>query len=372
VGVDARWLLLSKPLRAPLRDGTTVLASTLVRALPDAIDVAYLGDPEAPLRPGHDRVLPALAVGYAPGLLDRARLLMTLMDPRLRKLGVHLFFSPNRASQTVLAGVRRTSPHRKFVQTIPASDGAEAHAAALRGLDAVVVTSEHARARLLGAGLEDDRLRCIHPGIAIPTHAERDPSVARRLLYAGDLDEAAAGRLRALARLLRRPELAGWRLTIAARPKSPEDARARASLRRELADDLADGRVELLAEVDDMDGLLRASTVLLYLADHVRKKVDLPLVLLEGLARGIGLAALDIDPLAEIFQLAAREHLDIGLELPPRDPERAAQSLAAAITDPARLRKWGADARELAVRCFGAERMAAQYLELYAALERTP
>ncbi|MBC8067674.1 MAG: hypothetical protein IAG13_05010, partial [Deltaproteobacteria bacterium] len=224
---EPRWLLLSKPLRAPLRDGTTVLASSLVRALPPEIDVAYLGDPEAPLRPGHDRVLPALSFGYAPGLRDRARLLMTLVDPRLRKLAVHLFFSPNRASQTVLATVRRASPGRRFLQTIPASDGAEAHAGALKGLDAVVVTSEHARSRLLGCGLDDARTHCIHPGITIPDHAVVDPSAAKRLLYAGDLDTAAAERLLALARLLRRPELAGWRLTIACRPKSPEDARAR-------------------------------------------------------------------------------------------------------------------------------------------------
>lgn len=372
MAVDVRWLLLSKPLRAPLRDGTTVLASTLVRALPPEVDVAYLGDPEAPLRPGHDRVLPALAVGYAPGLLDRARLLATLVDPRLRRLAVHLFFSPNRASQTVLAGVRRTSPGRRFVQTIPASDGAEAHAAALRGLDAVVVTSEHARAKLLAHGLADERVHCIHPGIAIPERAELDAAAARRLLYAGDLDEAAAARLLVLAKLLRRPELAGWRLTIACRPKSPEDARARATVRRELADDIADGRVELLAEVDDMDALLRASSLQLYLADHVRKKVDLPLVLLEGLARGIGLAALDVEPLAEIFELADREQLEVGVRLSPRDPERAAQTLAAAITDSARLRRWGQAARLLAERRFSAARMAARYLELYAALERAP
>jgi glycosyltransferase involved in cell wall biosynthesis len=372
VVADVRWLLLSKPLRAPLRDGTTVLASSLVRALPPEVEVAYLGDPEAPLRPGHDRVLPALAVGYAPGLLDRARLLMTLMDPRLRKLGVHLFFSPNRASQTVLAGVRRTTPGRRFVQTIPASDGAEAHAGALRGLDAVVTTSEHARARLLACGLADERVHCIHPGIAIPEHVERDPAAARRLLYAGDLDEAVAARLLALARMLRRPELAGWKLTIACRPKSPEDARARATVRRELADDVADGRVELAAEVDDMDALLRSSSVQLYLADHVRRKVDLPLVLLEGLARGIGLAALDIDPVAEIFELAGHEQLEVGMRLSASDPERAAQTLVAAVTDSARLRRWGAAARTLAERRFSDTRMAARYLELYSALERVP
>ncbi|MBC8073949.1 MAG: hypothetical protein IAG13_36860, partial [Deltaproteobacteria bacterium] len=75
---------------------------------------------------------------------------------------------------------------------------------------------------------------------------------------------------------------------------------------------------------------------------------------------------------AEIFDIAADEHLDVGLRLSARDPERAAQSLAAAVTDTARVRAWGQDARTLAVRRFSAARMAARYLELYSDLERRP
>lgn len=366
---DPRWLVLSKPLRAPLRDGTTVLASTLVRALPVERECAYLGDPEAPLRPGLDYVVPANPVGYAPGLLDRARLLGTLVSPRHRHRDVHAFFSPNKASQTALAAVAKLSKRRRIIQTIPASDGAHEHVDGLRGLAAVVVTSNHALRRLHDAGLSPSLVRCIHPGVDLPVNPTRDPAASRRLLYSGDLDHDVAARLIAIARLLERPELAGWQLTVACRPKGERDATARAELRRELADPIADGRVTVLAEVEDMDALIRSASVQLYLADHVRKKVDLPLVLLEGLARGIPIAVVDSQPAAEIFDVADAAKLDVGVRLSAAAP---ADALAPALCDPLRLTAWGTNARTLAERHFTAAIMAARYVELYTELESRP
>jgi hypothetical protein len=367
VPADARWLLLCKPLRAPLRDGTTVLAAALVRALPPDLEVAYLGDPDEPLRRGLDRVLPAPAIGYAPGLRDRARLFTTLVDPRLRKLPVHLFFSPSKMVSGLLAAVRKTSPGRRFVQTVPCSDGAEHHARALASLDDVVVTSEHARAKLLAAGVAADKVVCVHPGVELVPRPVDDPAASRRLLYAGDLDPAVARRLLAIASVLRRPELEGWRLTIACRPKGDHDAQARTLLRTELADDLATGRVELLAEVEDMDQLLRTTALQLYLADHARRKVDLPLVLLEGMARGVGLAALGAPPVAEIFAVAGQEGLRVGLELAHGgdDPQPHALALAAALVDREALLRFGADARRLIERRFTTDRMARAYVDIY-------
>jgi len=373
VAADARWLLLCKPLRAPMRDGTTVLAAALVRGLPRELEVAYLGDPDAPLRRGLDRVIPAPAIGYAPGLRDRARLFTTLVDPRLRKLPVHLFFSPSKMVSGLLAAVRKTTPSRKFVQTVPCSDGAEHHARALGSLDLVVVTSEHARGKLLAAGLDADKLVCVHPGVDVAPRPVDDPAASRRLLYAGDLDPAVARRLLPIAALLRRPELEGWRLTIACRPKGDHDAQARALLRTELVDELGSGRVELMAEVEDMDELLRSTSLQLYVADHARRKVDLPLVLLEGMARGVGLAALGVPPVAEIFAVAREEGLRIGLELAPGepgadDPHAHALALGAALVDRAALLGFGADARRLVERRFSTDGMARAYAQLYATL----
>ncbi|HET6583375.1 MAG TPA: hypothetical protein VFG69_08005, partial [Nannocystaceae bacterium] len=340
------------------------------RALPPELEVAYLGDSDTPVRPGLDRVIPAPPIGYAPGLRDRARLFATLVDPRLRRLPVHLFFSPSRTSQGLLAAVRKTAKGRRFVQTVPCSDGAEQHVRALGSLDAVVVTSDHARAKLLGAGLDAAKLVRIHPGVELAPRPAVDPAASRRLLYAGDLDRAVARRLLAVAAMLRRPELAGWTLTIACRPKGEHDALARTLLRTELVDDLGSGRVQLLVEVDDMDELLRSTSLQLYLADHARRKVDLPLVLLEGMARGVGIAVLGAAPVAEIFTLARAEGLDVGLELAPGedDPHAHALALAAVLVDAGALLRFGRDARRLVERRFSIATMARAYVELYATL----
>src|SRR5690606_10653798 len=98
----------------------------------------------------------------------------------------------------------------------------------------------------------------------------------RRALYAGDLDPTTARRLVACARALDADQLQPWRLTIASRPKGEGDAEARALIRAQLGKQLASGRVELLGQVDDFEALVRSCGCQLYVADHVRKKVDLP------------------------------------------------------------------------------------------------
>jgi hypothetical protein len=91
------------------------------------------------------------------------------------------------------------------------------------------------------------KIATIRPAVAAcPADAPAAVAARKRLLYAGDLDQEIGARLVALARATAH---SGWSLTIACRPKAEGDAEARAHLQRELAGDLASGRVELLAEV---------------------------------------------------------------------------------------------------------------------------
>lgn len=365
------WLLVSKPLRPPFRDGSTVLVRTLVEGLPRQIEVAYFGDPEAPLRSGGvDHVLPARAMGYAPSVWDKAKILGTLASPRHAGRPLHFFFTPNRVTSSVLAGLRRLQPRRPMIQSVMSSDGVERFAPWLEPLDAVVVGSDFTRARLAAAGVDDDRLHRIYPGVDVPADRVEDPAQSRRLLYAGDLDGAAADRLITLAATLRGPDRAGWRLTIACRPKSPEDASARGRLREALARDISAGRVEVVAEVEDMDALLRDTSLQLYVADHVRRKVDLPLVLLEGMARGVGLVALSFPPLDEIFAAADRHGLRVGARVEVGDDAGLVAAVTHAMDAPTTLLRFGADARQLALREFDQPTMIRQYTALYQALSQ--
>jgi glycosyltransferase involved in cell wall biosynthesis len=362
------WLLVSKPLRPPLRDGTTVLVHALVAGLPAERTVAYFGDPGHPVRIGVDVVLRASPMGYAPGMLDKARVLAALVRPGRGDWPLHFFFAPNPTTSAIVSLLRRVRPARPVVQTITSSDGAAAHARQLRGLDAIVVVSDHAKRVLVDAGVDAARIHRVYPGVELPAGDEVPARTHRRMLYAGDLDVATADRLVAVARALERPELAAWTLTIACRPKGEHDRPARARLRDGLASSATSGRVELLAEVDDMDAVLRTCAIQLYLADHVRRKVDLPLVLLEGMARGVGLVALDVGPLSEIFAVARRHALTPGI-IVDGDPERLSSRVAAALIDSQSMVGFGADARDLVRREFTTAAMVRGYLEVHRSVE---
>jgi glycosyltransferase involved in cell wall biosynthesis len=254
------------------------------------------------------------------------------------------------------------------IQTLTSAHDAGREARWLRPLDAVVVLSEHTRRALAAAGIAPERVHRIHP--AVPEAARSvDLAAARRLLYAGDLDSQVLERLAAVARALRRPGFERWRLAIACRPKDPVHSAHAERLAGALAEDVAAGRVEILGEVADMDALLRASTLQLFAADHVRRKVDLPLVLLEGLARGIPLVALDIPPVSEIFGLGRRHGLAPGRLVDPRGGSDAlAEAALAAAARPDVFLGWGADAHLLWRREFDVAGMVKQYAELYDAI----
>lgn len=365
--MSAPWLIISKPLRAPFRDGSTVLIRDLVRALPAERPLVHLGDPAAPLR-ANTEVIDLPAMGYSPGLLAKVRVLAAMLHPRRRHMPVQLCFTPNAVTSRAVALLRAMQPRRLLVQSLMSAHGAEAWAPLLRPLDAVVVLSEHTRGRLVAAGVPADKLHRIYPAVAA---AVPDPpaevAARRRLLYAGDLDPEVAARLVALARALAAADLSGWSLTIACRPKSDTDAAAREALRAALPAELAAGRVELLGEVDDMRALLRAAALQLYAADHVRRKVDLPLVLLEGLAHGVPVVAVDAEPVRELFTVAARHGLTVG-GAAPAAPEAFARAVVAQLA-PQALQAASAAAAVLAAREFTVDAMARCYGALHAALE---
>ena len=363
------WLLLCKPVRAPFRDGTSVLVRNLLRALPSSFEAVYFGDPRAPIRERGDRVLPASAMRYQPGLADKLGMFARTLAPAQARLPIHSLFAANATSSRALELLRRTPLQRPVIQTLPASTGAERVASMLARLDRVVVTSSWGRTRLLDAGLDAARVVRIYPGVELPPSTGLPPlSTRRSLLYAGDLDPAVGERLIALADALESRE--GWCLDIATRPKGERHEAVRRRLRTALAPALEAGRARLHGEVEDIDALFDRAALQLYLADHARNKVDIPFALLEGMARGLPVAIVDAEPVAELLELADAAGLEVGLRLSSalgRD-EPSTTALLAALDDPQRLAQMGSKARELVERHFSATEMATSYHRLY---ERT-
>lgn len=351
------WLIVCKPLRPPLRDGSTVLISGLVRHMPTARGLCYLGDPAAPLRPGDD-VVAAPPAGYSPTLGDKLRALAAML--RRPRLPVHLCFTPGSATAAVVRLLRVVQPRRPMIQSLMSSHGAERWAGLLRPLDAVVALSRGTAARLRDGGVPDAKIAVIPPAVEL-VGADPPAAVAarRNILYAGDLEPEIVARLVALARALP----SGWTLTLACRPKAEHDAEARRLLQRELAAQLASGAAELLGEVPDIDALYRRSALQLFAATHTRRKVDLPLALLEGLARGVPAAIVDVSPAAEILAAGPA-----GLAV-PEGPEGFARAVVAACTEPA-LSGMSQTAADLVAREFSLPAMARRYDDLYRSLEK--
>lgn len=362
------WVLLSKPLRPPYRDGTSVLVRNLLRRLPPARAVVYFGDPGAPVRPHGDRVLAAAAMGWQPHALDKAAMLARLVGPGLARHPIHAFFAANRSSSLVLGALQRLPRRRVVLHTLPASAGAEALVRWLDRLDAVIVTSDHGRQRLVEAGLAEARVRRIYPGVEPEPDALAGEPLERRrtVLFAGDLDPAVVERLVAVARgLARSPE---WRLELAVRPKAYRDAELRRTLAERLGPAIAAGRVRLRGEVEDMPALVRSAAIQLYLADHARRKVDIPFALLEGMAAGVPVAVVDAPPVAEVLALGDLHQMPAGLRLPAHDPNAGADALVELLSRPAELAALGAGARALSCDHFSAQAMARQYQHEHARL----
>jgi glycosyltransferase involved in cell wall biosynthesis len=365
VQAEQSWLLVSKPLRAPYRDGSTVLLRTLAQGLDERLELSYFGDPKAPVRrAGGGEIIEAPAMGYAPGLLAKARILTALLSPRRRRLGLHFFFTPNRVTSGVVAALRLLQPGRRMVQNLMSSHDVARHLPLLRALDAVVVLSDHTRDELSRAGLEPERIFRIYPGVDTVDGIE-NPADNRAVLYAGDLDANVVDHLVEIARIFGRQELSGWRMFIAARPKGEGDGEHRSRLARSLAEELESGRVVLREEVGDMDGLMRRCSLQVFVADHVRRKVDLPLVLLEGMARGLGLVTLDFEPVSEIFGLARANDLEPGVSVARQATPELPEILAQAMASPETLLRWGRDARELVHRELSSARMIREYEKMY-------
>ncbi|MFO7567300.1 MAG: hypothetical protein R6X02_31940 [Enhygromyxa sp.] len=407
-----RWLLVSRPIVGPVIDGGAALLRELIPALPpEPID--YFGDNRRPLRPRSlgDHLLrvpqlPArLSTPFAAELLERAAIGAALVSRERRQSPVHLFFGVGPVTERIAAGlvatpepVRSTSLARRtaiglrswlgvgasllhgrqhgherpapVVQTLTCATGLETCAHMLENLDAVVALSEDTRERLIGAGVSARRVHRIHPGIdaALARAIDNPGALERRraILYAGELDAGAGDRLIEIARTLSEPALRGWTLIIACRPDQIIDEPERDRLGRELAGAIGAGRVELYGEVEDMRALLRRCAIQLFVADKIHRRVDIPLVLLEGLREGLVTVSLDRAPIRELFTVASTRGREIGARV---DPTLGPVGLIKAIHElaerPETLLAMSQDAVGLVRDGFSAARMGADYAALH-------
>ncbi len=315
-------LLISKPLDPPWDDGSKVLARELTR---------HATRFEFRTIAGVERAWKAVA----------AALLLSA-----RNVGVaHFFFAPNPKTNQILKTMLKLRK-RRVIHTVcsrPSGDVTVWFA------DVHVALTE-ATARLLRAAGAPD-VRVIPPGIS-PAAGAMDRAEARAalelpdgplVLFAGDLIDGGGARVVAEAVL----QLDRVQAVFACRPKGAGREQRRAQLAAMLGD-----RALWLGFVADMDALYAACDVQCLPATELLAKVDLPLVLLEGLRAGLPAIIADAAPLNELESSGVRL-------VPPGSPAALAEAVAASLTS--------AGAASLDGR-YDARRMAAAYEDLYAEL----
>lgn len=404
---DSRWLFVSRPVVGRVLEGGPALLRELIPSLPDE-PCDYFGDHRQPLRPlAHgDGILrvPRLPGRRGAALLEQAAIGAALIRRDRRRQPVHLFFDPGPLTERVVAGLvaaptppsstslavratgtlwgafgiassmlggrKRTQRPAPVVQTLTCSTGLETWGHLLEALDAVVALSEHARDRLLGCGLERSRVHRIYPGVRVAGAEAIDSPAAlerrRAVLYAGELDLGATDRLIELARTLSEPTMRGWKLIVACRPDQVVERRERERLGRELAGAIGAGRVELRGEVEDMRGLLRRCALQLFVADKIHRRPDIPQVLLEGLAQGLPLVALDWAPIRELYVVGDQRGRSIGARVDPTlGPVGVVRAVLDLVEHPEMLISMSHDAVALVREAFSAARMGADYAALH-------
>ena len=363
-----RVLLIPPPGRPRLPSGTEVLARHLAK---EGRGFCYsLLSPDDDL--GSETEAKVEPV-YRGGRLTRTvRLLTRLVRPD--GCAVHHFlFTPHlRAVQAVRAAL--TLSRKPSVHTIPSQPVVDGQLPSLLFADRTVVTSEATALLMASAGMESPRV--IRPGVPLPAApADRRTCRARMassfpsgawdeatiFLYPGDLEFSNGAQIFVEAATQMAERCPSARFILACRVKTPAALDARAELRREVDKRGLTDRILFLGRVEDMPTLLGSVDAVVLPVDTLYAKVDIPLVVLEGMALGIPAVVSDLPALGELAGLGEGVRL-----VPQSDSEALARALTDLVDKPAALKRGGTGARRTVQQHFSLEGMIAQYESLYA------
>lgn len=336
-------LLVTKPLVPPWTDGAKNLARDLVEYCPGRHQLRCMVTRGAPApRGGFAEPVYSEPGGWRPGLRQNAEAALRLLRPDQSDI-YHFFFAPNPRTNTI-AGLATGLRRKRSIHTVVSEPTGEP-----RWFADVHVALTHATGdRLRARGARD--VRVIAPGI--PGTFRRAPDRTRFglpqgpvVLFAGDLiDGGGADLLTAAA--MKMPDLT---VVFACRPKGEGRQARQSRIQAQLGQ-----RALWLGIVDDMAGLLASVDAQCIPATNLHAKMDLPMVLLEGMAQGLPTVVADADPIRE---------LKGAVKVLPH-AEALAEQLASVVREgPARQR---AQTMALdAVEYYDAAQMAHAYAALY-------
>jgi len=180
------------------------------------------------------------------------------------------------------------------------------------------------------------------------------------LLYAGDYEFSAGGRI-ALDMIRRvREKVPEAMLVYAVRRKTPASGPVEARIKSDAALWGLGRDVRFLNEVDDMAGLLNLADLSVMPVERLYAKMDVPLVLLEHMALGRPVVVSDSQPLVETIQGGRG-----GVAVRHGDVARLSEAVVDLLRDDRARSELGQSARRLVEEMFDVRRSAEAYADLY-------
>lgn len=365
--VKPRVLFVSKPIVAPFHDGTKCLvrdiASNLTEIEPEVMATAGASAPERPGGGPAWEIAPVYTSSghFTPSLGENLRAALWVAA-RSRADAWHFVFAPNPKSSAVgraLRALRRVP----VLQTVASPPRDMSRPQRLLFGDVVVAQSRWTAERLregYGDGSAAPRLEVIPPPVpAIQRRSAEAVAQVRSALrlepdaplfvYPGDLEVSSGAEqvARLVAPIVELDPRA--RVVFAYRQKTPRAD----EIAQSLAARLDPTQVRFSKHLGDILALIQGATGVLFPVDDLWGKVDLPIVLLESMALGVPVLALNEGPLRDLQ----------GAELLPAEDRAWVEAVAALLAG--RGEELGARGRQAAESHFGAAHVAARYERLY-------
>lgn len=178
------------------------------------------------------------------------------------------------------------------------------------------------------------------------------------VIYAGDYRHAYAARTVAavLPRVVREVPC---HFVIACRLQDDADRLEEQRIRAAIAADGLGGHVTFLNVIPDLRELMAICAVQIFPADSVNERMDMPRVLLEGMAEGLATVVANKPPFEEVVEPGG------AIGVPTLQPVAIATAVVELLRDPARQRAYGEAARSLVHAGFAIDQVVERYESLY-------
>jgi glycosyltransferase involved in cell wall biosynthesis len=286
----AEVLFVSKAIAPPWNDSGKNLVRDLARGLCRHRATLMVSERLPEVASARTVRVYAGAVGFAPALLDQARVFRCLLTARGHALW-HFFFAPN--PRSCLAGsVALRLRQKQAVHTISSAPRDARAIVPLLFADKNVVLSMHTERKLRDAGLSADRIVRIAPAIEpLSPPSEHERRQLRRALalsadrplvvFPGDLEFGEGAHLMIEAARALGGEV---QLVMACRSKTERARAAERTLAARCAQLGLGERVRFVGETARIHDLLACADVVALPSVDLYAKMDYPLVLLEAMS----------------------------------------------------------------------------------------